>query len=338
MGVTIRDVAREAGVSVATVSRVFNHKDKVSPSTADRVRTVADEMGYEPNPTAQSLSHGRTNAIGVVLPAPHGEFFSEVMRGIDDVAQASEYYLLISSSHYSLEEGEAALRALRGRVDGLLVMTTHVDARSMLKRRAPDVPIVFMNSRADGLDCDAFYIENREGARAATSHLIDRGGERFAIILGPTESYDVRERREGFQEALAARGLDPDAATEIQGDFTQDSGYAAGEAILELDLLPDAVFSCNDYMAIGAMSALQKAGVQIPGDLAIAGFDDIPSARYASPPLTTVQVPVYDLGRAAAQRLVTHMRRGTRPPQTRTFPSKLVVRASTGRDDDRVEG
>lgn len=329
MGVTIRDVAREAGVSVATVSRVFNHEDKVSPKTADRVRSVADEMGYEPNPTAQSLSHGRTHAMGVVLPAPHGEFFSEVMRGIDDVAQASEYHLLISSSHYSLEEGEAALRALRGRVDGLLVMTTHVDAGTMLARRAPDVPVVLMNSVVDRLDCDVFYIENREGAHMATSHLVERGGERFAVILGPTESYDVRERREGFREALQAGGIDPDAAAEVQGDFTQDSGYAAGEAILEMDPLPDAVFSCNDYMAIGAMSALQKAGVQIPEDLAIAGFDDIPSARYASPPLTTVQVPVYDLGRAAAQRLVSHMRRGKRPAQTRTFPSELVVRAST---------
>ncbi|HHP7237956.1 LacI family DNA-binding transcriptional regulator [Longibacter sp.] len=330
MAVTIRDVASEANVSATTVSRVFNHTDLVSPETVERVRRIAERMGYEPNATAKSLSHGRTEAIGVVLPAPHGEFFSEIMRGIDDVAQDSEYYLLISSSHYSLEEGEAAIRALRGRVDGLLVMTTHVRAKAMLEKRTPDVPVVFMNSAMAGTEHDAFDFENRKGAYKAVSHLLERGHRCLATITGPPDSYDVRERLSGLRKAVADTGLDPASVTHIQGDFTQASGYQAGKEILALDTLPDAVFACNDYMAIGAMSALQEAGVRIPDDLAMAGFDDIPSARYASPSLTTISVPVYDLGRAAAKRLIARVR-GEHVPEAREklFASELVIRSST---------
>ena len=331
MAVTIRDVASEANVSATTVSRVFNHPDLVSETTVERVRHIAGKMGYQPNATAQSLSHGRTQAIGVVLPAPHGEFFSEVMRGIDEVAQAAGYYLLISSSHYSIEETKAALRVLRGRVDGMLVMTTHVEAPSMLDSHAPDVPIVFMNSNMGGSAYDAFDIGNQSGARTVVEHLISNGHRRIATITGPTDSTDVQQRLAGFREALAAGGLDPDAATHVYGDFTQASGYEAGQKILTLDSLPDAVFACNDYMAIGAMAALQEQGVRVPDDIAMAGFDDIPSARYANPALTTVRVPVYDLGREAAKRLLTRLTDTVdHSPLDRRFEAELVVRASSG--------
>jgi len=330
MAVTIRDVANEANVSATTVSRVFNHPDLVSESTVERVRHIAGKMGYLPNATAQSLSHGRTQAIGVVLPAPHGEFFSEVMRGIDEVAQSSGYYLLISSSHYSIDETKAALRVLRGRVDGMLVMTTHVDAPSLLDSHAPDVPVVFMNSNMGSSTYDAFDIGNRAGARAVVEHLISNGHRRIAAITGPPDSMDVQERLSGFREALTAAGLNPDRAPLIPGDFTQASGYEAGREILTLDPLPDAVFACNDYMAIGAMAALQEEGVRVPDDIAMAGFDDIPSARYANPSLTTARVPVYDLGRQAAKRLLTRLSDAAEEsPMGRKFDAELVVRTSS---------
>lgn len=331
MAVTIRDVASEANVSATTVSRVFNHPDLVSEATVERVRHIAGKMGYQPNATAQSLSHGRTQAIGVVLPAPHGEFFSEVMRGIDEVAQAAGYYLLISSSHYSIEETKAALRVLRGRVDGMLVMTTHVQAPSMLDSHAPDVPVVFMNSNMGTSTYDAFGIGNRAGAHAVVGHLLANGHRRIATITGPDDSTDVHERLAGFREALAAAGLDPDTAPHVSGDFTQASGYKAGKEILALDPLPDAVFACNDYMAIGAMAALQEEGVRIPDDIAMAGFDDIPSARYANPSLTTVRVPVYDLGRQAAERLLSRLSDAADDaPMDRQFDAELVIRSSSG--------
>lgn len=331
MSVTIRDVAKAAGVSATTVSRVFNHSELVNTKTQKHVRAVATQMGYRPNATAQSLSHGRTKALGVVVPAPHGEFFSEIIRGIDEVAQEAEHYLLISSVHYSVSESEAALNALRGRADGLLIMTTHVEAqKNVLTGAEIDVPVVFMNSAMEESSYDAFEIENQSGAYAATRHLIERGYSRIGIILGPPDSHDVRERIAGYRAALSEAGIDPDVQPVIEGDFTQASGYAAGQQILDLDPIPDAFFSCNDYMAIGAMAALQEAGIRIPDDIAIAGFDDIPSARYTTPSLTTVRVPVYDLGRRAAERLITMIRtEGATSPCHRTLPSKLVVRSST---------
>ena len=330
MGVTIRDVAKEAGVSATTVSRVFNHEDLVTEKTRERVRRIAREMGYQPNATAKSLSHGRTDAIGIVLPAPHGEFFSEIIRGVDEVAQASGHYLLISSSHYSFSESEAAFQALQGRVDGLLVMTTHVRAKALLESVSMDIPMVLINTALSDVSYDAFDIENRSGARKVVDHLLDQGYESIGVIEGPLKSFDVQERLQGHRDALEAAGIDPDAQVRIEGDFTQESGYAAGKELLKLDRLPDAVFALNDYMAIGAMAALQEAGVRIPADLAIAGFDDIPSARYASPSLTTVRIPVYDLGRCAAERLLRRIHRDpVDEPRAQTLPSELKVRAST---------
>ncbi|MES3628929.1 MAG: LacI family DNA-binding transcriptional regulator [Longimonas sp.] len=331
MGVTIRDVAKVAGVSATTVSRVFNHSNLVNDKTQERVRAVAKNMGYRPNATAQSLSHGRTRVVGVIVPAPHGEFFSEIIRGIDEVAQAANHHLLISSSHYSLSESEAALDALRGRVDGLLIMTTHVAAqKELLDDIAIDVPVVFMNSALDGSTYNTFEIENCKGAYTATKHLVEQGHEKIGIILGPSDSHDVRERVKGYRAALSEAGLDPDAQPIIEGDFTQASGYEAGQEILNLDALPDAFFSCNDYMAIGAMAALQKAGLRIPHDVAIAGFDDIPSAKYNTPALTTVRVPVYSLGQKAAERLIDLVHTdGASEAKRYVIPSELVIRAST---------
>jgi len=331
MAVTIRDVAKVAGVSATTVSRVYNHGELVTEETRERVRAVAKRMGYRPNVTAQSLSHGRTRTVGLILPAPHGEFFSEIIRGIDEVTQAADHFLLISSSHYSLSDNKAALHALRGRVDGLLVMTTHVDAQqALLEDLAVDVPVVFINSPVGNASCNAFEIQNRGGAYAATTHLIERGHERIGIIVGPPDSHDVRERVAGYRAALSEAGHDPDAQPVIAGDFTQASGFAAGHKILSLNPMPDAFFACNDYMAIGAMAALQKAGVRIPGDMGIAGFDDIPSARYNTPALTTVRVPVYDLGRQSAERLMALLQADGSPAPARCMlPSELVVRSST---------
>lgn len=331
MAVTIRDVAKVAGVSATTVSRVYNHGELVTEETRERVRAVAKRMGYRPNVTAQSLSHGRTQTIGLIVPAPHGEFFSEIIRGIDEVTRAADHFLLISSAHYSLSENEAAVDALRGRVDGLLVMTTHVEAQqALLDGPSLEIPVVFMNSPVTDPAVHAFQIENRRGAYEATTHLIDRGHAHIGIILGPPDSQDVRERVAGYETALREADLDPRAQVVIPGDFTQASGFAAGQKIRALDAVPDAFFCCNDYMAIGAMAALQQAGFRIPEDVALAGFDDIPSARYTTPPLTTVRVPVYDLGRQAAERLLTLLKaEASTAPRSQILSSELIVRSSS---------
>jgi len=329
MGVTIRDVADEASVSATTVSRVFNHDHLVKPDTRERVLKAARRMGYTPNAAAQSLSSGRTQSLGVILPAPHGEFFSELIRGLDEAAQESDHYLLIASSHYNQKEGASALNSLVGRVDGLIIMTPRVQSGALTANVDLDMPTVFINTDRGDTRADLFSLENRLGAERAVSHLIERGRRRIAVITGPVGSRDVEDRMAGYREALRTHDLE--AGPVVEGTFTQESGYEAGQEIARLENPPDAIFACNDYMAMGAMAALAEAGFSVPEDIAVAGFDDIASARYASPPLTTVHVPIYEIGRHAAARLVERIRGDAVPqPQEFTLPHELKVRGSTG--------
>ena len=329
MSVTIRDVAAEASVSATTVSRVFNHDHLVNPETRKRVLRAARRMGYTPNATAQSLSSGRTRSIGVILPAPHGEFFSELIRGLDEAVQEADHYLLIASSHYNQKEGTSALHSLVGRVDGLVIMTPRVESGALTANVDLDLPTVFINTERGEARADLFSLENRRGAKLAVTHLIERGRQRIGVITGPLGSRDVEGRMEGYREALREHGLP--GGPVVEGTFTQDSGYEAGKKIAALDERPDAVFACNDYMAIGAMAALQEQGIRVPEEVALAGFDDIASARYASPSLTTVRVPIYEIGRQAGARLIERVQADASPePEEVTLPHDLKVRASTG--------
>ena len=328
MGITIRDVAEEASVSATTVSRVFNHDHLVNSETREHVLSVARRMGYSPNATARSLSQGRTRSLGIILPAPHGEFFSELIRGVDEAAQEADHFLLIASSHYDPEEGTSALQSLAGRVDGLIIMTPRVQASVLTEGVDLNVPVVFVNSEIGGSPYDLFTIENREGAARVVTHLIEQGRTRIAAIAGPAGSTDVEERLAGYHDALEEHGLSPAAV--IDGAFTQESGYEAGKKIVDLSERPDAVFACNDYMALGAMAAFREAGVRVPDDVAVAGFDDIVNARYANPPLTTVHVPVYEIGHRAGKRLLKRIQSDPSPAAEQfRLPHELKVRAST---------
>jgi len=328
MGVTIRDVAEEASVSATTVSRVFNHDHLVNSKTREHVMSVARRMGYSPNATARSLSQGRTRSLGILLPAPHGEFFSELIRGVDDVAQHSDHFLLIASSHYDPEEGRSALQSLSGRVDGIVIMTPRVQSDALMDGLELGVPVVFVNSELGDTPYDLFSIENREGAVRVVTHLIEQGNTRIAAITGPAGSADAEDRLAGYYDALERHDLSEGPI--VEGAFTQESGYEAGQQIADGPERPDAVFACNDYMAIGAMAAFREAGIHVPNDIAVAGFDDIASARYASPSLTTVHVPVYDIGRRAGERLVQQIQSDT-PLEARQIqlPLELKARAST---------
>jgi LacI family transcriptional regulator len=315
-------------VSATTVSRVFNHDHLVNSETREHVLSVARRMGYSPNATARSLSQGRTRSLGIILPAPHGEFFSELIRGVDEAAQEADHFLLIASSHYDPEEGASALQSLAGRVDGLIIMTPRVQASVLTEGVDLNVPVVFVNSEIGGSPYDLFTIENREGAARVVTHLIEQGRTRIAAIAGPAGSTDVEERLAGYHDALEEHGLSPAAV--IDGAFTQESGYEAGKKIVDLSERPDAVFACNDYMALGAMAAFREAGVRVPDDVAVAGFDDIVNARYANPPLTTVHVPVYEIGHRAGKRLLKRIQSDPSPAAEQfRLPHELKVRAST---------
>ena len=328
MTVTIKDVARAAGVSVASVSRALNGHDNVTPETRERIETVARELRYMPHGAARSLITKRTQTVGAVLPDLYGEFFSELIRGMDMAAQRNQLHLLVSSSHGSPLETARALRALQGRVDGLLVMSPHADADLLAENLPAKLPMVLMNTRVSGAAYPSLIIDNYAGAYAMVRHLVERGYRRIALIAGPEQNFDAQERRRGYTNAL--RQLLPEAEEIVlPGDFTEGAGYRAAQAVQARRERPDAVFAANDTMALGCLFALNEAGVRVPQDIAVVGFDDIPIARYVTPALTTVRVRIAELGERALARLVAAIEQpDSSRPQAETLGCDLVVRQS----------
>ena len=327
---TIKDVAREAGVSVATVSRVWNEAAFVSPETRQRVAAVATRMGYSPHGAARSLITRTTHTLGVLLPDLYGEFFSEIIRGIDHTAQAAGYHILVSSSHDSKDEIDAALRSMRGRVDGMIIMSPDLEAQQTLHALQGSFPVVLLNGGAESKAFDTITIENHEGAREMALHLVAHGHTRIAMICGPRRNYDAAERLRGYQSALTESGIALAESLVVQGDFSELAGHRAVKQLLDLQHRPTAIFAANDSMAIGALSALREAGLRVPEDIAVAGFDDIPMARYMNPPLSTVHVDISKLGERAAALLLSSLHQGPRPREQLQLSTTLVIRSSCG--------
>ncbi|MEX1187566.1 MAG: LacI family DNA-binding transcriptional regulator [Gemmatimonadaceae bacterium] len=328
--VTIKDVAREAGVSVATVSRVLNGSGPVSEQTGQRIREVAGRLRYVPHGGARSLITRKTQTLGVLLPDLYGEFFSEVIRGMDDTAQRHGFHLLISRAHADRQGIETAMRAMRGRVDGVVAMSPDLGADAPLDVPAL-LPIVLLCSAPRGDGADLLTIDNQGGSKAIVGHLVGLGHTRIAIIKGAARNYDAAERMRGYRLALRAAGITPDPSLAAEGGFTEAGGYAAALELLKVEPRPTAIFAANDSMAIGALSALRESGVRVPEDVAVAGFDDIPLARYMDPPLSTVRVPTYELGARAVELLLhgvehknDHARRRER------VSTEIVIRRSSG--------
>lgn len=327
--VTIKDVAREANVSVATVSRVLNGSGPVSAETQHRIREIAGRLRYVPHGGARSLITARTDTLGVLLPDLYGEFFSEVIRGMDDTAQRNGFHLLISRAHADRHGIETAIRAMRGRVDGVIAMSPDLDAESLLNLPST-IPVVLLCSVPRGKEIDSLTIQNCRGAREMVSHLVSLGHRRIAIIKGSARNYDAAERLRGYRIALREAGIAPEKSLERAGNFTEAGGYAAAMELVAMKARPTAIFAANDSMAIGALSALRESGIEVPEDIAVAGFDDIPLARYMDPPLSSVHVPICELGAKAVDLLlngITHKNDHVR--RREHVATKLVIRRST---------
>lgn len=328
MSITIKDVAKMANVSVASVSRALNGHTGVTAETQQRIREVAARLRYVPHSAARSLITRRTQTIGALLPDLHDAFFSELIRGIDLAARARGLHLLLSSSHGDADEAATALRAMQGRVDGLLVMSPHADA-SFLEDNLPTLPTVLMNTQVKGDRFTSFDVDNYGGAQAMVHHLVDSGRKRIVFIAGPEANHDVQERERGYRDALAAHSLRTTAMV-LAGDFTEESGYRAAKKALALSQRPDAVFAANDMMALGCLTAFAEAGIAVPGDIAIAGFDDIPLARYVTPGLTTVRVRIADLGSSALDKLAAMIEAGGEVQNSsHILSTEVVVRSSS---------
>ncbi|HEX7916592.1 LacI family DNA-binding transcriptional regulator [Rudaea sp.] len=329
MAVTIRDVAREARVSVASVSRALNGSPAVTDETRQRIASIAARLRYVPHSAARSLITKRTQTVGALLPDLYGEFFSELIRGIDLAARAKGLHLLVSSSHGDAVEAAAALRAMQGRVDGMLILSPHVDTEFLRANLPESTPAVLLNSALKSSQFDVLNIDNYGGAHAMTRHLLDAGHASVAFVSGPEDNFDAQQRERGYREAMAA--FAPKAAVKVvAGDFSEESGYLVGRTLAK-NGKPRAVFAANDMMAVGCLRAFAEAGLRVPQDVALAGFDDIPIARYITPALTTVRVRIADLGRSALERVAAAIEKpGRARHAAQTLACEVVVRASSG--------
>jgi LacI family transcriptional regulator len=285
---TIRDVAERAHVSVASVSRVLNGAGPVTEATRQRVLEAANALQYVPHSGARSLSTSKSQTIGVILPDLYGEYFSELIRGMDVAARPLGYHLIVSSSHDDAEEASAAIRSMRGRVDGLIVLSPHLDAANLAASLAGRLPILLMNGGADA-GRPSIVVDNHGGAVQAVEHLVATGRRRIAHIAGPAGNLEAEARLAGYLDAMAAAGL---PTVVVDGEFTQTSGETAGAELARREPRPDAVL------------VLQDAGLRVPEDVAIIGFDDVPIASLVRPALTTLRIQIAETGRSALERLV----------------------------------
>ncbi|MEG3125455.1 LacI family DNA-binding transcriptional regulator [Sphingomonas sp. GB1N7] len=323
---TIRDVAREAAVSVASVSRVLNGHSNVRPSLRVRVEAAAASLGYVPHAGARSLSLARANAIGVVLPDLHGEFFSEVLRGMDRAASELGLQLLLSNMHDASRQAIDMLHTMRGRVDGMIVMAPHVESARLFAQLPPSMPAVLVNCGAPSEPHPKIHVDNVAGATAMVRHLIAGGRRRIVHLAGPIGNAEARDRIRGYEIALGeCAGLVPRI---IPGDFTEEAGTLAAAELLRDPDAVDAVFAANDMMAIGLMTALRQAGIAVPDRIAVGGFDDIPLARFVSPALTTMRIDIAGIGARAIGRLADAIN-GSNYCDTELHTPELIVRETS---------
>lgn len=326
MGPTIQDVAEEADVSVATVSRVLNGSDRVRESTEEEVLQAVRSLDYHPNESARHLRTQKTRTVGVLLPNMHGEFFAQVTRGLDQRALENGHHILVSNSHTRKDEAKFVLQSLLGRVDGLIIMWSRLDL-AFLKDLVPEeLPVVLLNTPPTEERFQTLAFDNQAGAYAAVEHLADHGHERIAILTGGPRNFDARQRLAGYREAISDLHLEGDSSLELGGDFTRESGRVAVERFLEIRPRPTALFASNDSMALGVLRGMHEAGLHVPDDLALVGFDDIPMARYAIPALSTVHAPVQEMGKRAMSALIEQIEGGEEAShetlQTRHIPRK----------------
>ena len=339
MSVTIYDIADRARVSIATVSRVFNEHPRVSETTRRRVFRVAEELGYQPHASAQSLARQNTQLISAVVPMMTSFFFMEVLRGIQDSLDESAYDLLVYASRtLSRVDGQLARAVQRGRSDGLLLVSTPLTGERAAVLTASRRAVVLVDSAHDAFDSVA--IDNRRGGLEATRHLVERGHERIGLVLPVETSVPAAERRAGYADALAEVGIDCDERLVVCADvdrdqdgYTRYAGYCAMKTLLERFEgdpagRPTAVFVAADVMALGAMRAAHEAGLRLPDDLQMVGFDDTASAAYVG--LTTLAQPMVEMGKLATEKLLRRLREPDTPPSHTVFAPRLVVRETSG--------
>lgn len=331
--VSIKDIARAAGVSHSTVSRALSDSPLVNPQTKARIQRLAREMGYSPDARARSLVMGQTRTVGVVVTTIADPFAAQVVQGIERAAQDNGYTVILCTSGAEREREMAAVEMLRSkRVDAVIVTSSRVGALYQEHLEHIGVPIVLINNHNEqGRYTYSVSVDNLHGGYMATSHLIQLGHQRIAYVSRPADIKSNQERQAGYQQALSQAGLPFDPALIVTGTGRVGGGERALPQLMALDPPPSAVFCYNDLTAIGLIHAARQHGLSVPRDLSVVGFDDILLASYISPPLTTVAQPMDEMGRRAVQMALALIPGGQAQVSDIVLQGRLVVRESTSR-------
>ena len=326
---TIKDVAKLAGVAVSTASYALNGQNKVSMKTKKKVEEAARQLRYQKNGIASDLKKNQTKTIALILSDISGPFFSEIIKGVQQVTTENGYDL-IACSALEAEDSIAVKFLKEKRVDGVVVFAHTISDETVLESARDDFPIVVMERNVEDDLIISISIDNVHGGFLATEHLIKQGHQDIAFISGSADSFDNQQRLKGFSKALSEYGIQEHSKWNIFGNFTQEGGYKAVKMLIMQGELPTAIFFANDEMAIGGLKAFQEKGINVPEDVSIVGFDDILLSQYVNPPLTTIRQPQYEAG-ALAAHLIFQVLNGEKANPYYRFDTELVVRHSTRR-------
>jgi len=335
MPTTIKDIARHAGVSHTTVSRALNHSPLISARTTERIQEIASKLSYHPSVAARSLKTNRSQALGVIVSHIADPYFSEILQGIDDVAQENGYSLFIASAQHDQVRENSIVQTMREhRVDGVILCSPHFTAEQSNQLNSYNIPIVALNNQASESYRFAIYHDDVDGSRQACQHLIGLGHNKIAYLGNATSGRTTQERLEGFIQAMKEAGLPvlPEYIHQVSGN-NPEQGLEGVEYFLGLPERPTALICYNDLMAIGVLKGLHKAGVRVPEDISVTGFDNIMYSNYIQPPLTTIDQPKRFLGAEAAKLMFAQLSTDTNSLLKETTEKRLtgmlIIRQST---------
>jgi DNA-binding LacI/PurR family transcriptional regulator len=333
---TIKDVAKMAGVSPSTVSRVIADNRRISLATKERVKKIMTELNYHPNMIARSLIKRSSHTLGLILSrstdsAFSNPFFSEIIRGISAVTQSFHYNLMLATAQDYAEEAKECLRMVtEKRVDGVLLLASRVNDELIPELIENNYPFVVVGRAPDLQKCYSVNNDNIQAAYLAVRHLFNLGHQRIALLNGPDEYILCQDRFEGYRFAFREYGIENDPTLVKKGSFTQEDGYRLTSELMSISSPPTAIFAVDDLMALGAYKAIKERGLLIPDDIAFVGFNDDPLASIIEPALTTVRIPIYEMGLAAATMIIHLLQEKEIFPSQKILSSELIIRDSCG--------
>ncbi|HAQ17847.1 MAG TPA: LacI family transcriptional regulator [Prolixibacteraceae bacterium] len=331
---TIHDIAKELKISASTVSRALNDNPRISLKTKEKIKAVADSLGYRPNTLASNLRNKKSNTIGIVVPLINRYFFSSVISGAEDIAYKAGFTVVISQSNdLASKEINIVQSMFSNRVDGLIIsIAMQASTFEHLKLfRKKNIPLVFFDRAVPEIETDKIVVDDFAGGFRVTQHLIDQGYQRIGHLAGPQNLIIYRDRKNGYIEALRKNGIDYDDKLIIYNRLTSDEGVTATQQLMSLSNPPDAIFCGNDTTALSAMIYLRNRGIRIPEDVGIVGFSNEPFSKVVSPSISTISQPGFEMGQKAAELIIRKIENKERTYQTIVLPTELIVRESSTR-------